>query len=262
MSADDTKDHVDDLDEAGDAPLDEAVAVVARADAVEPGYRARAWAQALIVTALCSAVLTHAFRFESAGTMRMLLPIGVTYLVLFACACVFARARGELIEQFVPRRLDLTLGALVAGVLYLAANLVPAALLEGRPQEGWLWRLYLQLGDARSTAPPYVGAAILAVAGLEELVWRGWVMRALRIAHGPRGAFVATTLLYGLAHVGTAFMLRDVEAGLNPLVVLAALGCGAVWGALALRFERVGPSLCAHALFSWAVVLFPMWRRG
>jgi membrane protease YdiL (CAAX protease family) len=192
----------------------------------------------------------------------MLPPIGIAYLVMFAGACVFARGRGELREQFLPRRFDLTLGALVAGVLYLVANLAPAALLEGRPQEGWLWRLYLQLGDARELAPPYVGAAVFAIAALEEVVWRGWVMRALRIAHGRRTALVASTLLYGLAHVGTLFVLRDVEAGLNPLVVLAALGCGFVWGALALGFDRLGPSLCAHAIFSWAVALFPMWRRG
>ncbi|MBM4358971.1 MAG: CPBP family intramembrane metalloprotease [Deltaproteobacteria bacterium] len=231
-------------------------------EAIDPGYRTRAWGQALLVTAVSAAALTHAYRFESAGPSTMLPTLGVTNLVLFAGACGFARTQGELREQFAPRRLDLTMGAVVACVLYLAANLVPAALLEGRAQEGWLWRLYLQLGDASELAPPQVGAAIVAIAALEEIVWRGWVMRALRIAHGGRLALVASTLLYALAHLGTAFVLRDVEAGLNPLVVLAALGCGLVWGSLALRFDRVGPSLCAHAIFSWAVALFPMWRRG
>jgi hypothetical protein len=29
---------------------------------------------------------------------------------------------------------------------------------------------------------------------------------------------------------------------------------------LALRIGRLGPSLFSHAIFSWAVVEFPLWR--
>lgn len=228
---------------------------------VEPEYRRKAWLQAALVTSISAVVITYAFRFASAGPAKMLPPIGIAYLVLAVGAWRFASARADLREQFAPRRLDLTLGALVAGVLYVLANLVPMVVLQGRPQEGWLWRLYLQLGDRSELAPPYVGVAVLALAALEEIVWRGWVMRALRVAHGARTALVATTLLYALAHIGTMLTLRDTDAGLNPLVVIAAVAGGFVWGTMALRFERLGPSIFAHALFSWAVALFPMWKR-
>jgi membrane protease YdiL (CAAX protease family) len=248
--------HDDDL-----ASLDDD-APSSRREEHDPSYRAKAWTVALVVAGVTAATVTHAFRLSSAGPARMLPPLGLAYLVLAVGALRDARARGDLRAYFAPRRLDLTMGAVVAGVLFLSANLVPMALLSGRPAEDWLWRLYLQLGDPRDNAPPYVGAALLAVAALEEFVWRGWVMRALRRAHGAKVALVATTSLYGLAHVGTAFTLAAPDVGPNPLLVFAALGCGLVWGAMALRFERLGPSLCAHALFSWSVALFPLWARG
>ena len=53
-------------------------------------------------------------------------------------------------------------------------------------------------------------------------------------------------------------------AGAVSLLVLvaAALGGGLVWGHLYNRTGRLGPSLFAHALFSWAIVDFPLWRPG
>jgi len=236
--------------------------VAASREVLEPSLRPKAWTVALVVTGVTAAAITQAFRFSSAGPSRMLPPLGAAYLVLAVGALRYAHTRGDLRQHFAPRRLDLTMGAVVAGVLFLSANLVPMALLAGRPAEGWLWRLYLQLGDPRDNAPPYVGAALLAIAALEELVWRGWVMRALQQAHGAKPALLVTTLLYGLAHAGSAFTLAVPDAGPNPLLVVAALGCGLVWGAMALRFERLGPSLCAHALFTWAVALFPLWTRA
>ena len=50
------------------------------------------------------------------------------------------------------------------------------------------------------------------------------------------------------------------DAGLNPVLPLAALGGGLVWGAMARAFGRLAPSVLAHALFDWAVVMmFPLW---
>ena len=122
-------------------------------------------------------------------------------------------------------------------------------------------RIVAQLGNPATVTAAYVGPAILVIAALEEIVWRGWVMGALRIAHGARAALWASTALYGLAHIATLFTLSAAEAGPNPLIIAAALFCGMVWGAMALRFERMGPSLFAHALFSWATALFPLWQR-
>lgn len=227
---------------------------------VDASYRGRAWLQALIVTIVSGATLSYAFSADAMGPLRMLSAVGLCYLGLTVATCLFLKGRGEL-GVLVPRRLDITAGAMVALVMYLISNLVPMVVLRGRVAEGWLWRIYVQLGDPREVAAPYVGPAILVIAALEELVWRGWVMRALRTAYGARRALWLSAVLYAAAHAGTVLTLRDADAGPNPLIVMAALFGGLVWGALALRFERMGPSLFAHAFFSWATLLFPLWRR-
>jgi hypothetical protein len=48
--------------------------------------------------------------------------------------------------------------------------------------------------------------------------------------------------------------------GLNPVLVIAALGGGLLWGAMARLFGRLVPGMIAHVLFDWAVVIvFPLW---
>jgi membrane protease YdiL (CAAX protease family) len=154
-----------------------------------------------------------------------------------------------------------TIGALIAGVSYFVAAVVHIA-LSGRleHEDVWLQRLYLQLGDPNAGAPFAVAFSILAIAAVEEIVWRGWVMGALADAFGDRTAWIGSALLYALAHLPTVLLLADRWFGPNPLVVAAALGGGLLWGYVALRFERLGPAIFAHALFSWAIVSFPLSR--
>jgi hypothetical protein len=54
--------------------------------------------------------------------------------------------------------------------------------------------------------------------------------------------------------------MRDPDAGPNPLVPLAALGAGLVWGWMAQRYERLLPGIFSHVLFDWTVVMmFRLW---
>ena len=48
--------------------------------------------------------------------------------------------------------------------------------------------------------------------------------------------------------------------GLNPLLVAAGITYSLVWGRLAMRMDRLPPALFAHALFTWGVFEFPIWR--
>jgi hypothetical protein len=75
----------------------------------------------------------------------------------------------------------------------------------------------------------------------------------------PRRAALISSLLYAAAHLPTLFLLRPPGGSLNPLVMLAALGCGLVWSFLVLRTGRLTPAILAHALFSWSVIEFPLW---
>jgi len=77
---------------------------------------------------------------------------------------------------------------------------------------------------------------------------------------------VWAAVLYALAYVPTAWALRAGSGaggglgGLDPLLPVAALGAGLLWGAMARFLGRLAPGVLAHALFDWAVVMmFPLW---
>lgn len=213
------------------------------------------------VTLATGVVMSFAFDPQRAGTPAMLIAIGLLYAGLTLLALHRLRQRGELEHRFRPAGGDLTLGAFTAGLLYGAAHLVEHAIASrGTPQEAWVMRLYLQLGDPQAVGRVLVGGAVFVVAALEEIVWRGLVMRSLEAVLERRRALALTSVLFALAHLPTLYLLRDPSAGLNPLIVIAALGCGTVWGIVYLRSTRLVPAIFAHAFFSWAIVEFPIWR--
>lgn len=86
-----------------------------------------------------------------------------------------------------------------------------------------------------------VGAPVV-----EELFFRGLLLKALRERIGPAGAVLASAGLFGLAH----FEPRQ-------LPVLALFGV--VLGLLALRTGRLGASICAHAAFN-ALAVYSLLR--
>lgn len=215
---------------------------------------------AFAVTIAAGAVITFAFDPGRAGQGAIVASLGALYALLGAVALVRLHRRGELRESFRRVSGDVTFGAVVAGALYGAARIIlPVIAGHGSAREAWIMRLYLQIGDTAEKGR-LIGLGVLVVAALEELTWRGLAMRALHDAFGARRALVYSTLLAGLAHVPTVFLLRDPTAGWNPLVLLGAVGCGLVWGAMVWRTGRMVPALVAHALFSWAVIELPLWR--
>lgn len=87
--------------------------------------------------------------------------------------------------------------------------------------------------------------AVLVVVGapvVEELFFRGLVMRAFERRFGPKVALVASSVLFGLAH----FQLLQL-----PALVLFGL----VVGMLTQRFGRLGPGIFAHAAFNAVTVI-------
>ena len=130
------------------------------------------------------------------------------------------------------------------------------------PRASWLARLYLQLGDPTMLRKnvAMVVAAIIIVAVAEEILWRGLVVSLLEEKIGSSRAWVWAAVLYSVAHAPTIWALSDPVAGPNPVIVLAALGCGLVWGGMARRFERLLPGIFSHVLFDWTVVMmFRLW---
>lgn len=223
------------------------------------------WREAALIAAVVSVgtalAVSYAFDPERAGMLEMLGAIGALYVSLAVVTALWLRSRGELRAAFRPMSGDLARGAFVAALLYgmtMAIELVVTR--HGTPREAWIMRLYLQLGDPAADARVFVGAAVFVVAALEEVVWRGFVMRALAGPLGREVSWLVASALFAVAHVPTAFLLGDPVAGPNPLVIAAGLGCSVVWGRMVLRTGRLVPSIFAHAFFSWAVVSFPVWR--
>jgi len=207
-----------------------------------------------------------AFLPQSSGTVAFWVLAGGPTLVLAGIAAGWAR-RDELLRDWMtPRWGDFSRGVagaiLLFGVAWALTRLVCPV---GSKREIWLVSLYGQIGDPRllQQHAPAVGAAIVAVVVAEELVWRGLVTQLLADRVGSRTAWVWAAVLYALAYVPTAWSLRadaGPGAGLNPALPLAALGGALLWGGMARAFGRLTPSILAHALFDWAVVMmFPLW---
>ena len=131
----------------------------------------------------------------------------------------------------------------------------------GSAREIWLVSLYSQIGDPQvlRAQAPLVGIAILVVSACEEILWRGMVTQLLADRVGSRGAWIFAAGLYALAYVPTMWSLRS-GVGLNPVLVVAALGGGLLWGAMARAFGGLAPSIIAHAFFDWAILMMlPLW---
>ena len=207
----------------------------------------------LLTVALITAAMAFAFRLELAGTPWFWVALGAPYLGLAALSLRKLWNDGTLVEVLSPRQGDVSIGALTAAVLLLAswgarAVLAPA----GSTRLAWLWRIYAQIGnsDAVQRSVLYT-SALLVIVICEELVWRSMVLDELTQRFGTRRGVPLAALCYGVTALPTLFTLRVPLAGLNPLLVTAALGCGLVWTFLASIKGRLLPVIIAHGVFTY-----------
>ena len=208
---------------------------------------------AVLAVTVVTAAVAFAFREAVVGTSTFLWCLGIPYLVFGALALHRLHDDGVLWDTLRPRSGDATLGILLGGALFGAAWLVRRFLFSGMSVKlAWLFRLGLVLGGARPS--PAILALVAVLAVLEELVWRGLVLRALSERLGSRAGWPVAALLYALAHVPAAFALGDPAAGPNPLLPMAALGCGLVWSFVAGVTGRLPQVILSHAVFSYFAV--------
>ena len=110
----------------------------------------------------------------------------------------------------------------------------------GQPAQH-LTRLAHGWGGVVLVAVVVVGAPVV-----EELFFRGLLLRSLARRIGTPGAVIVSAVLFGLAHY---------EPVQLPVLVLF----GAALGLLAVRTGRLGPGICAHAAFN-AVAVYSLVR--
>jgi membrane protease YdiL (CAAX protease family) len=223
-------------------------------------YRA---AMLVALTAAVAWAVGYGFDPGRAGRPAALLGLGAMYAALTACGLAYAYHESKLKKWLVPASGDLTRGFVAALVLFgCAFGLVKLLTMHGSPRAAWMAHIYLQLGDPTPLRKhqAWVGLVITLAAAMEEIVWRGWAQSMLEDLVGARAGWVAAAALYSLAHVPTVWALSDPTAGRNPMVMIAALGAGLVFGALVRAFGRLWPSIVCHALFDFAVlVMFRLW---
>jgi len=98
----------------------------------------------------------------------------------------------------------------------------------------------------------------LAIPAFEEGLFRGWIFGGAAKAFGGRAAAVATSLLFGLWHLGYADVLLQHPLATGAPSVLFLLGTkvvigvvlGALLGWLRLRTERTFAPFVLHGIFN------------
>lgn len=201
-----------------------------------------------------------AFQPSRAGSPAFFMWAGMPTVALAIAGCVRAWQDGVLKQWFRVKAGDFTIAFVSAALLFGGAFAFSKSLKL--PQILWVARLYEQIGDAAELRKKvaWVVLAIIVIAVAEELVWRGLVVALLEEKVGSRRAWIFSAVLYSLAHAPTVWALKDINAGPNPVVVIAALGAGIVWGFMARRFERLVPGMISHVLFDWTVMMmFRLW---
>ena len=215
------------------------------------------FAAGLVVSSLTAAVAEAATHYQ--GSSGGPLPVAVTVAGLIGLwaglvgAAVWwsqGQGTGNLGTDFgyrVGAWWDVPLGAAVG--LVCQYGLVPLLYL---PFERLNHNLSHQLsqptekavGAAHSPLAAVVLFAFLAVGAplVEELFFRGLLLRSLAAWANPVVAVVVSGLLFGLAHFE-----KLQFAGLALF--------GMVLGAMAWRFRRLGPSIAAHMSFNAVAVL-------
>jgi membrane protease YdiL (CAAX protease family) len=237
-----------------DAKLDEAPPVAARSAPRD------LWKVAAVVL-IAGAAHALAFRPALSGSTALWWWLLGSYGLLAALALHHFWTEGTLVDRLQPRGGDVARGVGLF-VLLLFASFVARSTLapSDTPRYAWLYRLYLKLGDPEIVQhSAALTVALLSVAVLEELVWRGLVLDVLSAELGARRGWIASTLAYTASTIPTLFALRDPIAGLNPLLPTAALGAGLVWSFAAARFGRLPPVMISHMAFSYFSVVQFRW---
>lgn len=202
-----------------------------------------------------------ALRPSVAGSSGMWLVLAAAYTVLSALALYFMWNEGTLVERLAPRWGDISLGAITAIALLVASWGARVALAPaGSPENAWLLHIYLQIGPPdRIQRSVELTLLVLLVPLLEELVWRGLVLDRLTHRLGQRRAWPLAAFLYAVALVPSVFLLADPSAGLNPLLLIAGLGCGIVWSFMASVSGRLPPVIISHVAFTYFSALQFRW---
>ena len=111
-----------------------------------------------------------------------------------------------------------------------------------------------ELSADRTYVVSIVITAVIAAPIVEEVVFRGVVLRGLRSRMPAVAAIALQAVLFGAAHVDPVLGMGNI----GLIVVLS--GVGAAFGGAAYLLRRIGPTVAAHAIFNGVVLLLVLTR--
>ncbi len=165
--------------------------------------------------------------------------MGITVLMGITLACTFLL--DSVRSRLRPSVFHVVVG-LVSGMgLYGATRGIIAVLPRVWPE----WELFARTlySWKAGHATLFLAATCSMIVLAEELLWRGVVTRFLMERLGSGWGIVAGAIVYTLAHWAT----------FNPLLLLAAFGCGLFWGWLYAAADNLIVPFVSHLL--WDVLL-------
>lgn len=198
---------------------------------------------------------SHGFFLQEkfAGSFTMLIGLGLPYLIFAMIGLRDLWEEGTLGEKLTPRWGDVGLGGLIGLLLVGGSWIAREQIIAPTSVERlWVMQILNQLGDAKVIQASFaLTGAIFLIAILEEFVWRSLVLTQIERRFGVRKGWIITAVVYAIALLPAAWATRVDPIGYNPLLPLAALGCGIVWSFAAARLGRLPPVLISHAVFTY-----------
>ena len=96
-------------------------------------------------------------------------------------------------------------------------------------------------------------SAVIAAPFVEELIFRGLIMRSFLSAMPPWVAIALQGTLFGIAHIGPERGIGNI----GLVLVLGTIGC--VFGGAAYLLRRIGPTIIAHAMLNTVALVLSVW---
>ena len=140
---------------------------------------------------------------------------------------------------------SILIAAVIWGVFFVGDKLSSLMFSFARPQVDSIYGL-------KASDPHWlISILLLCIIGpAEEIFWRGYIQDTLSQRHSPNKGFWLTLFLYTAVHIPS----------LNFMLIMAAMVCGLIWGALYRFYPNHFPSIIlSHAVWDAAVfVWFPL----
>jgi uncharacterized protein YbjT (DUF2867 family)/membrane protease YdiL (CAAX protease family) len=184
---------------------------------------------------LALAIVAMAIALGAGGDRWMGMTVAMGILLIGSLTLPAARNR---LKPSVSR----IVGGIAAGALLFLLTL-PAVALLFRIQPSWEAFARSLYAWRSGHSPLFIAATLPMIVLAEEVLWRGVVVRFLVERWGTLLGVLAAALIYSAAH----------WAALNPVLLIAAVGCGLYWGLLYSATDDLITPFVAH--LTWDVLL-------